>query len=217
MRYLLLLLFACLQLHGQNMIRVNNTEINGIDSEGKKVGFWKLYDVKRNITASGTVADNSKFAEVSYFVDNKIFATQKQDSIIIFYVDGQRIKTKLSWRDRRNPIIKDNGEPLEKVLQTKFFKISEMPVMYYGGEPALERYLNKKIGMAGNGLMGRVVVSVVIDIDGKVANATIKSSDNHKLNSDALWLVENMPRWQPGLQSGTFVRTQIDIPIFFGM
>lgn len=215
-KLLCLLLFISFQLRAQDMINYNNAAINGIDANNMKVGFWKLYDLNRDITVSGTVADNQKFSDVSYFIGGKIFATQKQDSIIIFYVDGQRIKTKLSWKNRETPIVSENGEPIDKAIKTKFFQSYELPAMYYGGLQAMSQYFSNKMRPEGNGLKGLVVVSVVIDIGGKVEKATIRSSENRFLNEEALQLVRDMPRWQPGFQAGHFVRTTIDIPIRFG-
>lgn len=197
------------------MIFFDNISINGITADGTKTGFWKIYDLKRNIVASGTVKDNSQFDEVNYFLDGKIFATQKQDSIIIFYKDKQRIHTRFSRKNRNAPIVNENGEPIDEETKMKYYQCAELPVMFYGGSPAIAQYIKNNIGKAYAGKRGRLTLEIVIDIDGKIEAANVVKSDNPSLNSEAIRLIKNMPRWQPGMQQGHFVRTRMQIPLTF--
>jgi TonB family protein len=200
----------------QTIIFYNNDSINAIDKNNNKIGFWKLYDLKRNITVSGKVKDNQKFKEVDYIIDGKLFATQKQDSLLMFYKEGSRVKAKLSRKNKKLSVVLENGGPLDKETQTKFFQAAEIPNMFYGGATAItayiERYRNKS---PLKNMYGSIVVEFATDIDGNVDGIMIVNSSNPALNSEVIKLIKSMPRWQPGFQQGHFVRVVTRLPINF--
>lgn len=211
-----LFLLVQMQLWSQNVIFYNNDSINKMDSNKHKTGFWKLYDLKRGITVSGEVKNNQKFKEVDYFINGKPFVSHKQDSILIFYIDGKRIKTKLSKRKQGIPIVKENGEPIDDEIKDKYFEITELTPMFYGGEKAISDYISKNVNKnLIQRSAGRVVVEFVINIDGMTEGFMIVNSENPVLNQEAIRLIKNMPRWQPGFQQGSFVRTVYRLPINF--
>lgn len=215
-KFLCLFLLIQISSWSQSVIFYNNDSINALDKNNNKVGFWKLYDLQRNITVSGKVKDNQKFQEVDYFIEGKIFATQKQDSILMFYKEGSRVKAKLSRKNTVSPIVLENGEPIDKETQTKFFQAAEIPTLFYGGESAItayiERYRNKS---ALKNIYGRIVVEFATDIDGTLDGIMIVNSSNPALNSEVIKLIKSMPRWQPGFQQGHFVRVITRLPINF--
>lgn len=211
-----LFLFVQMQLWSQNVIFYNNDSINKMDSGNNKIEFWKLYDLKRGITVSGQVQNNEKFKDVDYFINGKPFASQKQDSILIFYSNGYRIKAKLSKGNIDVPIVKENGQPLDDEIKNKFFEIAELSPMFYGGNKAISEYISKNVNkniLRKNA--GRVVVEFVINIDGNTEGFMIVSSENPALNQEAIRLIRHMPRWQPGFQQGYFVRTVYRLPLNF--
>lgn len=111
-RLLYFFLLANFQLWSQNVIFYNNDSINAMDGNNRKIGFWKLYDLKRDITVSGEVKNDNQFAEADYFVDRKLFVSQKSDSILIFYNNGDRTKAILSRKNKQSPIKLENGQPM---------------------------------------------------------------------------------------------------------
>lgn len=215
-KFLYLFLLIQISSWSQSVIFYNNDSINAIDKSNNKIGFWKLYNLQRNITVSGKVKDNQKFQEVDYFIEGKIFATQKQDSILMFYKEGSRVKAKLSRKNTDSLIVLENGEPLDKETQTKFFQAAEIPNLFYGGESAItayiERYRNKS---PLKNMYGSIVVEFATDIDGNVDGIMIVNSSNPALNSEVIKLIKSMPRWQPGFQQGHFVSVITRLPINF--
>lgn len=215
-KLLYIFLFFQMPLWSQNVIFFNNDSINAIDANNKKFGFWKLYDLNRNITVSGEIADNEKFFDVDYFIDGKPFASQKQDSVLIFYTNNLRTRAKLRWINEDLTIVKDNGQPIDEETREKFFESAELKPMYYGGQKAISEYIAKNVDknlLHKNA--GRVVVEFVINIEGKTEGCMIVSSENPALNQEAIRLIRSMPRWQPGFQQGHFVRSVYRLPINF--
>jgi hypothetical protein len=200
----------------QSVIFYNNDSINAIDKNNNKVGFWKLYDLERSITVSGKVKNNQKFQEVDYIIEGKIFATQKQDSILMFYKEGSRLRAKLSRKNKGLTIVLENGKPLDEETQTKFFQAAEIPNMYYGGSKSMAAFIEKQRNSSPlKNMFGEIVVEFVTDIDGKTVNVMIVTSSNPALNGEVIKLIKSMPRWQPGFQQGHFVRVMRRIPLKF--
>lgn len=64
---------------------------------------------------------------------------------------------------------------------------------------------------------GKVIVQFTIDASGKVSLPYIKqSSNNPRLDTEALRVVASMPAWKPGMQNGVAVPVLFTLPFFFG-
>lgn len=66
-----------------------------------------------------------------------------------------------------------------------------------------------------NKIQGRVIVSVVIEKDGRITNARIEHGISPVLDNEALKLVNASPKWKPGTINGKPVRVQRTLPINF--
>ncbi|HEY6160455.1 MAG TPA: energy transducer TonB, partial [Bacteroidia bacterium] len=88
-----------------------------------------------------------------------------------------------------------------------------------GGTAAMISYIQHNIyypEMAkDNGISGRVFVSFYIDALGKVQNPTVLKSASPMLDSEALRVIRNMPRWTAAKKNGLPVSSKMVIPINF--
>lgn len=66
-----------------------------------------------------------------------------------------------------------------------------------------------------NDIQGTVYVGFVIDEKGKVTDVTLVRGVDPILDKEALKVVENLPDWKPGKQSGKNVKVRMNIPIKF--
>lgn len=66
-----------------------------------------------------------------------------------------------------------------------------------------------------NDIQGTVYVGFVINENGKVTDVTILRGVDPILDKEALKVVENLPDWKPGKQSGKNVKVRMNIPIKF--
>lgn len=105
-----------------------------------------------------------------------------------------------------------------KVENKVFESVEEMP-SFPGGMSALMKYLadNVKypVDAQENGLQGRVVVSFVVERDGSITNVQAVRSVYPSLDSEAIRVVEAMPRWKPGKLNGLPVRVKYNVPVTF--
>lgn len=97
-------------------------------------------------------------------------------------------------------------------------EVEEMP-SFPGGSDALMEWLNNNVKYPvqaqENGVQGRVIVSFVVETDGRIGEAEVARSVDPYLDREALRVVKSMPRWIPGRQNGECVRVRYNVPIAF--
>lgn len=96
--------------------------------------------------------------------------------------------------------------------------VEEMP-SFPGGQAALMSYLNRHIEYPvvaqENGVQGRVIISFVVEADGRIDEAEVARSVDPSLDREALRVVKSMPKWIPGKQNGECVRVRYSVPVVF--
>lgn len=121
-------------------------------------------------------------------------------------------------RQQEEVVITDVGVE-DDVVEEEIFVFVEKYPEYPGGETALYEYLNKSIQypeMArDNGITGTVVIKFVVEKDGSITKASILREIGGGCGKEALRVVNGMPKWKPGQQSGKAVRTEFTLPVQF--
>lgn len=88
-----------------------------------------------------------------------------------------------------------------------------------GGEEALRRYINSERNYPAEAYRerreGRVMCGFVVDVDGTICNITVQRSTNECFSIEAVRIIENMPKWQPGKVDGRKVPVYYLLPIPF--
>lgn len=99
-----------------------------------------------------------------------------------------------------------------------FSVVEEMPV-FPGGQTALINYLAQHIRYPAGALQqkteGRVLVGFVVNAEGRIENAEVKRGVDSLLDNEALRVIREMPRWQPGKQRGKAVSVMYVLPVTF--
>ncbi len=120
-----------------------------------------------------------------------------------------------------NVLLMKKAADVSKTLNSDeqvFFIVEEMPE-FPGGEKALRTYIANSIKYPEiaqkNGIQGKVYVTFVVGKDGFVKNTSIARGVDPSLDSEALRVVKNLPKWQPGKQRGEMVNVSYTVPINF--
>src|SRR5665648_36966 len=107
---------------------------------------------------------------------------------------------------------------VDKDEEKIFITADEMPE-FPGGNLALLNYLNQNVKYpviaVENGITGKVTVNFVVNIDGTISDARILRGVDPSLDKEALRVVNSLPQWKPGKQSGKVVRVSFPVPINF--
>lgn len=99
------------------------------------------------------------------------------------------------------------------------FKVVETMPKFPGGTRGLMQYLARSIKYPviaqEKKQQGRVIIQMVIGKDGSISNAKVLRSVSPSLDTEAMRVVSNMPKWEPGLQRGQAVAVEYTLPITF--
>jgi TonB family protein len=90
---------------------------------------------------------------------------------------------------------------------------------FKGGDIGLYQYLTKNIHYpAGEkNVEETVYINFIIEKDGSVKHARIMRSIGERFDKEALQVINNMSKWQPGSKKGNAVRVQMNIPVRFAL
>jgi periplasmic protein TonB len=107
------------------------------------------------------------------------------------------------------------GSDGQEIDHFDFVKSPEFP----GGKEAYARYLIRQTKYPSKarkmGIEGRVVVRYTITEYGTISDIEIIQSVTDELDKEAIRVVKNMPKWEPGMEEGEAVRVTLSIPIWF--
>jgi len=97
--------------------------------------------------------------------------------------------------------------------------IVELMPGFDGGEEKMYKWLADNIKYPQvakeTGISGTVIVTFVVEKDGRVTNAKILKGIGGGCDEEALRVVSAMPKWKAGKQNGVPVRVQFNLPIRF--
>ena len=98
---------------------------------------------------------------------------------------------------------------------------TEVEPQFPGGMDAMNEYLVKNVTFpeqARNmGVNGTVFVEFIVEKDGSITEPRLKNSLHPLCDKEVLRVVQEMPKWKPGLNMGKPVRCRYMIPVEFRM
>lgn len=102
-----------------------------------------------------------------------------------------------------------------------FVPLGEHYPIFPGGDEALLTYLSKNTRYTSlgrtYGIQGIVYLHFIVQSDGSIAQVTVLRGLGYGLDEEAIRVVQNMPRWQPGYQGGKAVHVAYTLPIRFSL
>ena len=116
----------------------------------------------------------------------------------------------------------------ETPTDTTTYEVVEKMPEYPGGIKKLAEYIRtstdnywKKIYPNGKpvypceSIIGRIIVSFVVNENGQVTDPVIKKSLDPILDKEAIRIVKSMPHWIPGEHKGKKVKVRYTLPVKF--
>lgn len=109
--------------------------------------------------------------------------------------------------------------PVEEDEVEEIFVVVEKMPEFPGGMAALAKYFSDNVRYpviaAENGIQGRVICNFTVWKDGTIRDIKVVRGIDKSLDNEAVRLIENMPKWQPGEQSGKKVSCKYTVPVMF--
>ena len=112
----------------------------------------------------------------------------------------------------------ESSDP-KKVFTGKVYDlVDEMP-SFPGGPAELMKWLSSHVQYPAIAIdiciQGTVIVAFIVEPDGSVSNAKLVRSVDPSIDQEALCVVRQMPKWNPGKRAGIPVRVRCCLPIKF--
>ncbi|GAA4458409.1 hypothetical protein GCM10023189_30620 [Nibrella saemangeumensis] len=105
--------------------------------------------------------------------------------------------------------------------EREIFTVVEKTPRFPGGMQNLVPYLSQTIRYPAearqNGVEGKVFVSFVVNMDGSISDVTVLKGLGYGTDEEAVRVVSNMPKWEPGTQRGRPVNVKYNLPIAFSL
>ena len=107
----------------------------------------------------------------------------------------------------------------KKVFKGKVYDlVDEMP-SFPGGLEELYKWIDNNVQYPAvaweNGIEGRVILTFIVEKDGSLRDSTVIHSVHPMVDREALRLVGQMPKWNPGKRAGIPVRVRYCLPMKF--
>lgn len=114
-------------------------------------------------------------------------------------------------------IVEEKAAPADNKV-THLVVVEQNPE-FPGGYSAMLKYLKDHISYPStaqeSGITGTVFVSFVVSKTGEISNTRILRGIGQACDEEAIKVVNDMPRWLPGMQNGSAVSVVFQIPIKF--
>ena len=118
------------------------------------------------------------------------------------------------------PTVREKAVEVAPKADELFITVEQQPE-FSGGMAALGQYLQKNLRYPAAAqranVSGRVFVSFVVNTDGSIQDVQVLKGLGFGTDEEARRVVSNMPKWQPGRQSGRAVRVKFNLPISFSL
>ncbi|GAB4035727.1 energy transducer TonB [Spirosoma jeollabukense] len=122
--------------------------------------------------------------------------------------------------ETKAPTVQEKALEIESKAETEFVIVEQQPE-FPGGMEALRIFLGNNLhyprAAASAGVSGRVYVSFVVNTDGSLTDLQVLKGIGFGCDEEAIRVMQKMPRWKPGKQSGRAVRVKFNLPISFAL
>lgn len=116
----------------------------------------------------------------------------------------------------KNDIIEIQEDTFKNLMEEKVHTVAEQMPSFKGN---VNQWLATNIqypdSAAKNGIQGRVVVKFIVRKNGMISNAKVVKSADPYLDTEALRVINLMPRWNPGMNNGKPVSVWFTLPLTF--
>ena len=147
---------------------------------------------------------------------SKLEITNDSDDTKDLYFDAGADQDK-AIPDRPLPELEEE----ETVIDYPFVPVPEIIPEFPGGQIALQQYLINHVEFTKEAkqmhITGKVFVSFVVEADGNLTNIEIIRGLGYGLDEIVIQVVENMPRWNPGMQGNRKARVPLVLPVTFSL
>ena len=133
-----------------------------------------------------------------------------------------KITTEVSFTefDENTEVIQQVEVVEEEIEDDQPFLVAETMPSFQGGDlNTFRNWVQQNVRFPQialeNGIQGRVVVTFVIEKDGRLTNIEVLQTPDRSLSDEAVRVLSKSPKWSPGKQRNQPVRVKYTLPVDF--
>lgn len=133
-----------------------------------------------------------------------------------------KITTEVSFTefDENTEVIQQVEVVEEEIEDDQPFLVAETMPSFQGGDlNTFRNWVQQNVRFPQialeNGIQGRVVVTFVIEKDGRLTNIEVLQTPDRSLSDEAIRVLNKSPKWSPGKQRNQPVRVKYTLPVDF--
>ena len=124
--------------------------------------------------------------------------------------------------DEETEVIQQVEVQEEEIVEDQPFLVAETMPSFQGGDlNTFRKWVQDNVRFPQialeNGISGRVVLSFVIEKDGRLTNIQVLQTPDRSLSEEAVRVLNKSPKWTPGKQRNQVVRVKYTLPVEFRM
>ena len=135
-------------------------------------------------------------------------------------VEITRTEVDFAEFDENTEVIQQVEVAEETIEDDQPFLIAETMPSFQGGDlNTFRNWVQQNVKFPQialeNGIQGRVVLSFVIEKDGRLTNIQVLQTPDRSLSEEAIRVLNKSPKWSPGKQRNQVVRVKYTLPVDF--
>jgi protein TonB len=119
----------------------------------------------------------------------------------------------------RSSVTQTPQDTYQAAVNEEIFTVCEVPPSFPGGNDRISGYLRQNLRYPEEAIkakvQGRVFVSFIVTKEGQIKGVTVLKGYDHGINDEAVRLIQTMPNWIPGKQSGHPVNVKYNLVVPF--
>ena len=201
----------------ESLLNSTTVRISGrvVDQQGNPVEAVSFYLTADASSSSQTVLmPSGKNGEFSH--------SAKKGEILIVAKDGYnpiKITVEKPISDLTLTLEKPAISAVDNKNKDEVFMVVDQQPEFPGGAASMMQYLARNMRYPkkahDDSIQGRVLVTFIIDKDGSINDAEVVQPVHPLLDAEALRVIREMPKWEPGYQNGEPVKVKYTVPINF--
>ena len=121
---------------------------------------------------------------------------------------------------KKTEIVQQVAVEEEEIVEEQPFLVAEtMPSFQGGSLNDFRNWVQSKVRYPAiaqeNGISGKVVLTFVIEKDGRLTNIQVLQTPDRSLSEEAIRVLQQSPKWSPGKQRNQPVRVRYTLPVEF--
>lgn len=171
---------------------------------------------QRNMTAAVRTASESKPSEIIKAADRPAEALppeERASNVDIPFDREAETKTELPPDPTRQTMVSPAAD-----RPVSFRVVEELPE-FPGGMSEFVQWLTRQLVYPPlakqQRIQGKVVVGFIVNKDGSIAGLKVVKPVFSDLDTEAMRVMRQMPKWKPGKMKGQVCRTMVHVPIVF--